>query len=260
METTEARSKTLIESLIATNIAWMRANRITHEDYRLATDTLIASIRHGEESLLLDVFLEAEATDIGNIGINGSPEAVEGPFYLPGAPLLATSHMPQRPDERGSPLILHGAIRDPSGAPVANAEVDVWQADAEGRYSNFHPGVPDWNLRGRVISDAAGRYSVTTILPPPYEIPKDGPTGRVLTRLGRHFFRPAHVHVKLRHPDFVGLTSQLYFDDDPYLDSDVANAVRDDFVLKLRRRDAEGGVRYEAIYEFVLDAGNRVSA
>jgi catechol 1,2-dioxygenase len=72
---------------------------------------------------------------------------------------------------------------------------------------------------------------------PPYEIPKGGPTGVVLNILGRHFFRPAHLHVKVRHPQYGDLTSQLFFDGGDYLNSDVANAARDSLVAQLVRRD-----------------------
>ena len=95
----------------------------------------------------------------------------------------------------------------------------------------IHPGIPDWNLRGRIRGDGEGRFEVRTIAPPPYEIPKDGPTGTVLNALGRHFFRPAHLHVKLRHEYFGERTSQLYFDGGEYLGSDVATAVRDELVI-----------------------------
>jgi protocatechuate 3,4-dioxygenase beta subunit len=91
------------------------------------------------------------------------------------------------------------------GRPLVGVELDLWHADADGHYSNIHPGIPDWNLRGRLFTDEQGRYIVKTIVPPPYEIPKDGPTGRVVKALGRHFFRPAHLHVaappRLRRAD-----------------------------------------------------------
>lgn len=255
------RTKMLIDDLIGTITAWMRTNGITHDDYRHATEAVIASIKSGEESLLFDVFFEAVATDNANIGRPGSPEAVEGPFYVAGAPLLPNaSPLPQRPDERGTPLLFHGHVRDVDGIPLASAEIDIWQADADGRYSNFAPDTPDWNLRGRVVSDADGYYAVATIMPPPYEIPKDGPTGQVLAGLDRHFFRPAHVHVKVTHPGCRGVTSQLYFENDPYLDSDVANAVRPDLVLALKKRVDRGGVRYWAEYDFTLASATATPA
>lgn len=252
---TNARTKALIEDLIGTAIQWIRANGITHEDYRRATDLVIASIKSGEESLLFDVFFEAEATEIGNIGRDGSPEAVEGPFYVTGAPIVPNgASLPQRPGERGTPLLFHGHVHDLDGTPIAGAEIDIWHADADGRYSNFDRDTPDWNLRGRVLTAADGYYAVTTIVPPPYEIPKHGPTGQVLARLGRHFFRPAHLHVKVHHPAYRDVTSQLYFEGDPYLDSDVANAVRSDLVLALSEQRDDSGARPAAQYDVILAA------
>jgi catechol 1,2-dioxygenase len=82
----------------------------------------------------------------------------------------------------------------------------------------------------------------------------------VLNTVGRHFFRPAHLHLKVRHAQYAELTSQLYFDGGDYVNSDVANAVRDGLVVQLVRRDdptdlaARGLDRpyFEVRYDFVL--------
>jgi catechol 1,2-dioxygenase len=239
----------VVEDIERTLLDLFRKHQVTHEEYRAATDLLIASIKEGEESLLFDVFFEAEATDAINVGRVGSPAAIEGPFYLAGAPHLQPPHvMPQRPDERGEPLIFRGSVSSTAGAPLAGAELDVWHADAAGLYSQIHPGIPDWNLRGRLRTGEDGSFEVQTILPPPYEIPKHGPTGRLLSGLGRHFFRPAHLHLKVRAPHHEELTSQLYFAGGEYLDNDVANAVRDGLVLTLEH----DGAAWQSTYDFVL--------
>lgn len=243
----------VVEDLERTLLDFIQRHRITHEEYRQATELITASVKQGEETLLLDVFLEAAATDVGNVGKAGSMAAIEGPFYLPSAPLLTRPDagpfvMTQRPHERGEELIFAGTVRTQDGAPLAGAELDMWQADADGCYSGIHPDVPDWNLRGRFTTDPDGSFAVRTILPPPYEIPKHGPTGRVLDGLGRHFFRPAHLHVKLSATGHDELTSQLYFAGGDYLDSDVASAVRDGLVLELHKQDGH----FEASYDFML--------
>lgn len=248
------RTKAVVEDLERVLVDFLHKHQITHEEYRHATDLLIATVKAGEETLLYDVFLEAEATEIGSRTRTGSPQALEGPFYLPGAPrLLHPFAMPRRTDERGDDLLFTGSVSTPSGDPIAGAELDIWQADAEGLYSNIHPGIPDWNLRGRVESGKDGRFEVRSIVPPPYEIPKSGPTGTLLNVLGRHFFRPAHLHVKVRHQDFFELTTQLYFEGGEYLDSDVANGVRDGLVTPLLRRDdGSSAPSFEVHYDFVL--------
>ena len=157
-------------------------------------------------------------------------------------------------------LFLRGRVTSPDGTPLAGVELDMWQADAAGHYSNIHPNMPEWNLRGRFHSGSDGTFEVRTIVPPPYEIPKSGPTGAVLGALGRHCFRPAHLHLKIRHPEYGELTSQLYFEGGDYLDSDVANAVREGLIARLVRRDhpeelAARGLRkpyFEVRFDFKL--------
>ena len=258
---TTGRTRTILEDLEQTLLQFMRKHAITHDEYRCATDILVGTVKAGEGSLLCDVFLEAEATDIGNIGRQGSIEAIEGPFYLPNAPRLEAPYaLPQRPDEAGDVLFFRGSVASPDGTPLAGAELDMWQADAEGLYSNIHPTIPEWNLRGRFRTGPDGTFEVRTVVPPPYQIPKSGPTGVVLGALGRHFFRPAHLHVKVRHSQYDELTSQLYFRGGDYLDSDVANAVREGLVAQLIRRDdpndlAARGLRrpyFEVRYDFIL--------
>jgi catechol 1,2-dioxygenase len=147
---TNDRVLNLVEDLERTLVEFIRKHGITHDEYRAATDLIIAEVQAGEASLLFDVFLEAAATDEGNHGRAGSIEAIEGPFYLPGAPMLEGAHpvMPQRADEPGVPLVFHGQVTAEDGTPLAGAELDLWQADANGEYSQIHPGVPDWHRQG----------------------------------------------------------------------------------------------------------------
>lgn len=81
---TAALTREVLEDLARTLIAFMRKQGITHEQYRCATQVLIDTVKQAEESLLLDVFFEAESAGIGNRDRQGSPEAIEGPLYLPG--------------------------------------------------------------------------------------------------------------------------------------------------------------------------------
>ena len=255
------RTRIILEDLEQTLLQFIRKHNVTHDEYRLATDTLVASVKAGETSQLFDVFLEAAATDTGNIDNRGSLEAIEGPFYLPNAPKLKAPYvLTQRPDEIGAVLLFRGSVTSSHGTPLAGAELDMWQADAEGLYSNIHPNIPEWNLRGRFHSSDDGTFEVQTIIPPPYEIAKDGPTGVVLRGLGRHLFRPAHLHIKVRHPQYQSLTSQIYFDGGNYLKSDVANAVREGLIAKavLREDPNDLVVRrlnkpyFEIRYDFIL--------
>jgi catechol 1,2-dioxygenase len=260
------RVLTVVEDLERTLVEFIRKHRITHAEYRAATDLIVAEVQAGEGSLLFDVFLEAAATDVENHDREGSIEAIEGPFYLPGAPWLdgppytlpgadvRCASSARRPDEAGVPLVFHGQVTTGKGEPLAGVEIDLWHADTNGQYSQIHPGIPDWNLRGRFRSDDEGRFAVMTIAPPPYEIPKDGPTGTVLNALGRHFFRPAHLHLKLRHEYFGERTSQLYFAGGEYLDSDVASAVRDELVIRAELVENPERIARQGLTEPFIDA------
>jgi catechol 1,2-dioxygenase len=96
---TAERTRTILEDLEQTLLRFMRKHKITHDEYRCATDIRVGTVKAGEESLLYDVFFEAEATDIGNASRQGSVEAIEGPFYVPDAPRLEAPYvLPQRSD------------------------------------------------------------------------------------------------------------------------------------------------------------------
>jgi hypothetical protein len=108
---TTDRARIILEDLEQTLLEFMRKHRITHDEYRCATDILVATVKAGEESLLYDVFFEAQATDVDNIGRQGSIEAIEGPFYLPNSPRLEAPYaLPRRSDERGDALFFCGRV------------------------------------------------------------------------------------------------------------------------------------------------------
>jgi protocatechuate 3,4-dioxygenase beta subunit len=109
----------------------------------------------------------------------------EGPYYRTGAPEsanLVTDGMP------GTRLTLAGYVVDTSCAPVANAKVETWQADSTGQYDNA-----GYTLRGWVTTDAAGRFTIETVVP------------------GEYPGRTEHIHVKITPSGGATLTTQLYF-------------------------------------------------
>ncbi len=108
----------------------------------------------------------------------------EGPFFSPGTPAKKNF----RTDAQGEPLTLAGFVVDRDCRPIAGAMVDVWHADAQGRYDN-----QGFKLRGHQFTDAMGRYVFETIMPAQYSR------------------RTRHIHVKVRPPGGRLLTTQLYF-------------------------------------------------
>jgi len=239
----------------------IRKRQVTFEEFREAIGFVDELTKTGELPLFMDVFLGVAVDDV-NYSANGGTESnLEGPFYIPGAPILQPPYaLPRRDNEPGEPLYMSGTVVGLDGSPLAGAMLDVWQANGAGEYSHFHPGVPDFNLRGRFTTDSEGRFEVRTVVPSSYAIPGAGPTGRLLTALGRHFFRPSHLHFKLSHPGYNSLTTQIYFEGDEYLRSDVVGAVKDALVVKPQKHDdpndlARAGVDspfYACAYNFVL--------
>jgi protocatechuate 3,4-dioxygenase beta subunit len=75
----------------------------------------------------------------------------------------------------GTPLVLHGQVRAVDGTPLGGAEAGIWPCDDDGYYAQFAPGIPEWNLRGRITAGADGRFRIHTIQPAPCQSP---PTGR----------------------------------------------------------------------------------
>ena len=237
----------------------IREHRVTQDEWRLAVGWLTeAGTQPNEIPLLLDVLFAVSVDDV-NFGVeSGTENTVEGPFYVPDAPLLTPPYrLPMRPDEPGERLHLSGSVRSSDGTPLGGAVLDIWQISADGGYSHFHPGWPDYNLRGRLTADKDGSYAVETVVPPPYEIPKEGATGRLLAALGRTAFRPGHLHLKLSAPGHRTLTTQVFFEGDPWLDRDVvAGADKPSLVTGLRH---ENGAAH-ATFDLVLEPAPALSA
>ena len=132
---------------------------------------------------------------------------IEGPYYRAGAPERADL---TEQGTAGTPIVLEGKVSGLDCARgLAGVELDVWHATHDGHYDNdgtMRLGADKFLLRGRVRTDAEGRYRVKTIIPGRY---LNGPQ-----------YRPAHVHVKVKANGFAPLTTQLYFPGDPYNDID----------------------------------------
>ena len=118
---------------------------------------------------------------------------------------------------------------DKDAVPLANVVIDVWQSDSEGFY-DVQKELEGASLRARFTTDDQGRYAFWTVTPSPYPIPTDGPVGKMLEITGRHPYRPAHVHFMLMAEGFETLVTQVFAEDDPYLDSDAVFGVKDSLV------------------------------
>ena len=121
----------------------------------------------------------------------------------------------------GQRIVVSGRVLDEDGRPVPQTVIEIWQANASGRYIHAKdqwdaPIDPNFTGAGRVVTDAEGRYQYVTVRPGAYP-------------WGNHYnaWRPAHIHLSLLGPAFATrLVTQLYFPDDPLIEIDpIANAV-----------------------------------
>jgi catechol 1,2-dioxygenase len=175
-----------------------------------------------------------------NNGNNGQTETqanLLGPFWRDDQPLSANGDSLVRSPTPGAGLVVQVSVEDQNGRPVAGAEVDVWHSSPEGLYENQDPAQAEMNLRGRFVTDAAGRFDFRSVKPAGYPIPVDGPVGELVRATRRHNFRPAHLHFMIYKPGFKTLISQIYSPDDEHIDSDVQFGVTRALIGNFVRHD-----------------------
>lgn len=184
--------------------------------------------RRQEWVLLADVFglsdgvMNRQFPDLPGV----TPSVLQGPFYRQDAPRLPLGADICR-DGAGQPLEVRGLVRSLAGRPLGGAEVEVWHANADGRYENQDPdNQPEHNLRGRFVADAHGSFRFRTIRPGGYALPDDGPVGQLARRLGLSLDRPAHIHFAVTAPGCRRLVTAVFDGSDPAIHRDALFAVK----------------------------------
>jgi catechol 1,2-dioxygenase len=217
--------------------AFIREVRPTHDEWLAGIQFLtrtgqICDDKRQEWVLFSDVMAVSMLVDAINHPADAAltESTVLGPFHVAGAPLLPHGANICR-DGRGRPCVVEGSVRDADGRPIPGAILDVWQTTEDGWYDVQQPGIqPDGNLRGRFQTDAEGRFWFVSVKPASYPIPTDGPVGALLDKLGRHPFRPAHIHFIIDAPGFEPVTTHVFAAGDPYLDSDAVFGVKSSLI------------------------------
>ena len=189
----------------------------TRQEFILLSDTLGVT-------MLVDTVTQRKPTGV-------TESTVLGPFHVQGAPDLPFGANISK-GQTGEPTLVTGHILSQNGLPIAGATVDVWQASAQGLYDVQEPEqFPDMNLRAIFHTDQDGRFGFCTEKPAPYPVPTDGPVGTMLKALGRHAWRPAHLHFMISAEEHQSLTTHLFVKGDPYLESDAVQAVKDSLIV-----------------------------
>ncbi|MBD1874489.1 hydroxyquinol 1,2-dioxygenase [Nodosilinea sp. FACHB-131] len=212
----------------------------------------------GEIHLLTDLLGISELVELLDDAHRGTESNLEGPLYVPNAP---ERQMGDRLgiDTEGDSLFLSGRVLDLNGQPIANALIDVWQPNSKGLYDGQEPSQPSGNFRGRFKTNKSGKYRFETVVPLGYKVPSSGPCGELLGLLGRHPWRPAHIHFKISAPEYTPLTTQIFIAGDPHLDSDTTFAVRS-AIVQLQKHEALDELKahnqskpfYTTEFDFVL--------
>jgi catechol 1,2-dioxygenase/hydroxyquinol 1,2-dioxygenase len=215
-------------------------------------------IPDGEIHLLTDLLGISELVELLHDAHRGTESNLEGPVYVPNAP---ERQMGDRLgiDPEGDTLFLSGSVLDLNGQPIANALIDVWQANSKRLYDIQDSSHLQGNFRGRFKTEGSGKYTFETVVPIGYNVPVSGPSGELLRLLGRHSWRAAHIHFKVSAPEYTSLTTQIFIAGDPHLDSDTTFAVRS-AIIQLQKHEAPDELKahnqskpfYTSEFDFVL--------
>ena len=246
----------LVKEVEPTNEEWMAAIQFLTKTGQMCSDW------RQEYILLSDVLGVSMLVDaINNRKPSGATETtVLGPFHVSNAPRYENGTNICL-DGKGEPLLVSGRVTDTDGNPVAGALLDVWQANDEGFYDVQQPNEqPSMNLRGIFKTDDEGRYWFRSVKPRFYAIPDDGPVGQMLAALGRHPYRPAHIHFIVGADGFEPITTHIFTPDCPYLATDAVFGVKKELIANFRqvsdsdRAKALGFTNpfHEVICDFVL--------
>jgi len=238
----DPRMREVMGSLIKHLHAFAKEVNLTHAEWNAGIAFLerageISDAERHEFILLSDVLGLSSLVDMINSKPEGTSSSVLGPFHISGAPPLAIGGDMRR-DFDEPVLLVEGQISDPSGTPIPGATLDIWQTAPNGLYSSQDPDQDTYSFHGLQTVGQDGRYAFTTVKPVEYTVPSDGPVGDILRACGRHPWRPSHLHFIVEAEGFRPLVTEVFPDDDPYLDQDTVFGVCEDLVVQYQTMPA----------------------
>ncbi|KAH9478076.1 Hydroxyquinol 1,2-dioxygenase [Psilocybe cubensis] len=227
------RLRDIMDKLVDHLHDFVRETSLTITEWRTAIKFLAsAGSQNGETQfdILSDILgITTLIHDINYGKPSGATEAVLlGPFFKENAREVQQGDSIAS-EGKGEYLYIEGRVLDLAGNPISGAILDIWEADDSGLYDVQYQGLED--CRGRIRTALDGSYAFRAVIPVPYPIPDKGPAAGLISALGRHFYRPAHVHVVIQAPGYESVVTQLYFKGDPYLTSDITFGVKPSLVV-----------------------------
>jgi len=267
---TDLRFKQVMASLVRHLHDFIRDVKLTEEEWitgiQFLTKTGQACTDLRQEFILLSDTLGASMLVVllnqHRVG-DGVEATVQGPYYWDGAPEMPNG-AEIAPGVKGEPAYYSGRLVDVDGTPIANGCLDVWSGDGDGNYDMQTAGQTDMLARAKLRTDAQGRYAFWSVRPTSYPVPMDGPVGTMLEKMGRHPYRPGHIHFILSAEGYEQVVTHLFVSDSPYLDSDAVFGVRDGLIVDFIRHEpgvAPDGKQmstpyYTTTYDFRLTPKN----
>jgi hydroxyquinol 1,2-dioxygenase len=239
--TPDPRTQELVEALTRHLHAFLRETRLTEEEWKQAIDFLTAvghltDDRRQEFILLSDVLgASMQTITINNQAHANATEAtVFGPFFVEGSPDVGLGG-DVAGGAVGEPCWVSGRVLDTTGTPIAGARIEVWEADAEGRY-DVQYGDGRVAGRGHLHTDHDGAFRFWAVTPTPYPIPDDGPVGALLRATGRSPMRASHLHLMVEADGYRTLVTHVFPRGDAYLDSDSVFGVRESLIVDVHQQ------------------------
>ena len=230
VRTKPERLKVIIDSLVKHLHAFALDTQLNYEELSIGLDFLNAVGKatgpEKDEAILLSDILGlstlVQLQDAQRIIEHGGTEpGLIGPFWRANHPVIPSGGTVCTPDTAGPKLEVAVKVIDLNGKPIPETIVDVWQASPSGFYENQDPEQADMNLRGRFITDSVGEFTFWTVKPAGYPIPIDGPVGVLLKHQDRTPMRPAHIHFIAIAQGYRVLSTQIFDETDPHINTDV---------------------------------------
>jgi catechol 1,2-dioxygenase len=268
----EGRFKEVMGAFIRHLHDFAREVRLTEEEFQAAVGYLVAlgqktTETHNEVVLMSGSLGFSQLICLINNSQGGETQTeanLLGPFWRMNSPRMENGASIVRSPTPGPAMFVKGWFKDRAGKPIEGVEVDIWHSSPEGFYENQDPVQADMNLRGTFTSDQDGLITFRSVKPAGYPIPIDGPVGDLLRAQGRHNMRPAHLHFLAHKDGFKTLVSQVYVQDDKFLETDAQFGVTRRLIGNYVRHETDKapapdvtGPWYSLDYTFVMQPGKK---
>ena len=256
----DERMKFLMEKLVQCLHDYVRETRLTTDEWMSTIQFLTqcgqmsTNIRQ-ELILLSDILGVSALVDAVNHPkpSNATESTVLGPFYTDDSEDVANGDSIASPG-KGEVCLVLATVKDTKGQPIQGAKIDVWETDGYGKYDNEYEERDRPDMRGRLTTDQNGEFNFKCVKPVSYAVPTDGPVGKLLEKLHRHAYRPAHIHFRIYVPEsnYDDLVTALYIRGDPYECSDAVFGVKKGLIIDLEKATDPSLADWLIRYNFVL--------